>query len=193
MHPYRILAVLLVLLLAACGDDGGPGEAPSTSAAIATSTSRPVSSTTTAVGPPVATESGLAPLQLGMTLDEAEGTGAMGATKPGCELAGPGELVADLTGGVKGFVYFDEEVLTGIVVTDGAQAAAGVGPGSTLEQIKSAFSSGYRVEVDEETVETFGVALVSVFKGEAQVFAFDVDPDTGKARSLGIPSIRVCE
>jgi hypothetical protein len=192
MHRRWFLLLLVVPLLAACDDDSGPDTASSTSVAVASSTSRP-SSSTTAVGPPVATERGIGPLLLGMTLDDAEDTGAMGPTRPGCELAGPGELAADLTGGIKGLVYFDEEVLTGLVVYEGARTAAGIGPGSTLDQIRQAFASGHRVEVDESTVETFGVAIVSVFRGETQVFAFDVDPETDKARSLGIPSMRFCE
>lgn len=129
-----------------------------------------------------------------MTLGEARATGEIGDTRPGCELGGPGELVADLNTGVAdGLVYFNDELLTGVVVRGGAKTPAGVGPGSTTAQIQGAYPAPYDVEVDRSTEDVFGVAIVSVSRGGKQLYGFDVDPQTNKARTVAIPAIRTCE
>jgi hypothetical protein len=166
-----------------------------TSSTTTSPSSGAATSTTAASGSPtVVTEKGLGKLQIDMTLAAAKATGQIGTTRPGCELGGPGELVADINTGVAdGLVYFNDEHLSGIVVRSGAKTAAGVGPGSTIVQIQQAYPAPYDVKVDHSTEEVFGVAIVSVSRSTKQLFGFDVDPGTKKSRTLAIPAIRTCD
>ena len=202
MRPLRVsrllLPWLLALTLVACNDGDDADNASSTTTAGRSAPDATRASATTATSPSSAasrtvTENGLGKLRLDMTLADARETGEIGSGRPGCELAGSGEIVADLNTGVDGLVYFNDDLLTGIVVRNGATTAAGVGPGSTIAEIQQAYGSGYEVKVDRSTEEVFGVAVVSVLRGTKQVFGFDVPPDTGKARSLAMPAVRACE
>jgi hypothetical protein len=194
MRALRVVPVLLAFVFAAaCGGGGDGAAAPTTRATTTTSIVVLPLVTTTTAAPNVVTERGLGRLQLDMTLDEAKATRSIGPTHPGCELGGPGEFVAALRTGVEGTVYFNDGVLTAIVVRAGAATAAGVGPGSTLQEIKSVYALGYDVAVDHGTDETFGATFVSVKRSGRDLFGFDVDTATQRARSLAIPSLRTCE
>ena len=192
MRALRVVPVLLAFVLAGgCGGGGDDAGSPVTTTTTSTAV-LPLITTTTAA-PTIVTERGLGKLQLDMTLDEAKATRSIGPTHPGCELGGPGEFVAALKTGVEGTVYFNDGVLTAIVVRAGAATAAGVGPGSTLQEIKSVYALGYDVAVDHGTDETFGATFVSVKRSGRDLFGFDVDTATLRARSLAIPSLRTCE
>lgn len=200
VRPLRIARLLFPLVLAvtlvACNDGDGASSASSTTSVRSSSDSSASATTATSAESAASrtlTENGLGKLRLDMTLADARETGEIGSGRPGCELAGSGEIVTDLNTGVEGLVYFNDDLLTGIVVRNGATTATGVGPGSTIAEIQQAYGSGYEVKVDRGTEEVFGVAIVSVLRGSKQLFGFDVPPDTGKARSLATPAIRFCE
>jgi hypothetical protein len=193
MRAKRLIIPLLALVLVGACSSGGRA-APSTTTTSTTSAALLPLVTTTTAAPTTVTERGLGKLQLDMTLDDAKLTRAIGPTHPGCELGGPGELTAALRGaGVEGTAYFDDGLLSAIVVRNGATTAAGVGPGSTLQEIKSVYALGYTVDVDRSTEETFGATFVSVKRAGKDLFGFDVDPATQRARSLALPALRTCE
>jgi hypothetical protein len=196
----RLAVVLLAVLVAggACSDsksnDKHPTAKTTSSTRASTTSAAGASSTAAAGGASVVTEKGLGKLRIDMTLTAAKATGEIGTTRPGCELGGPGELVADINTGVAdGLVYFNDEHLSGIVVRSGAKTTAGVGPGSTIAEIQHAYPAPYDVKVDHSTEEVFGVAIVSVSRADKQLFGFDVDPGTTKSRTVAIPAIRTCE
>ena len=62
-----------------------------------------------------------------------------------------------------------------------------------MAQIQKAYPAPYEVKVDHSTEEVFGAAIVSVSKSNKQLFGFDIDPSTNKARTAAIPAIRTCE
>jgi hypothetical protein len=193
------LSIVVVSLLAGCGDDDAGPSTPTTSsttAATSTTTSTSAKVTTTAKGQAanVLGEKGIGKLQLGMSLAAAKATGEIGTVGPGCELAGPSEQSAPLKSGTAtGSVTFTDGVLTRISVRSGAKTAAGVGPGSTIAQIQQAYGAGYEVEVDHDTEEQFGITLVTVLRGGGRLFDFDVPTDSGKAMSVTIPRLGFCE
>jgi hypothetical protein len=200
-RPLALLVLLTVVVVGACSNSSDKqAAAPTTAVTTTTSSSSTTndvggpSTTAVAASPSVLTDRGIGKLRIDMTLAAAKATGEIGATRPGCELGGPGELVADINTGVAdGLVYFNDELLSGIVVRGGAKTATGVGSGSTVAQIQQAYPPPYDVKVDHSTEEVFGAAIVSVSRSSKQLFGFDVDPSTNKARTVAIPAIRTCE
>jgi hypothetical protein len=207
-----VIAALLAagLVVGACGGDDKSASTTSstttsTSTPTSTSTSTSTSTTTTSTtvptttsapvaSPAVLTESGIGALKLGMTLAAAKATKMIGATKPGCELGGPGELVAPLVGPARGSVFFTDQKLSGISITSGAKTPAGIGPGSTLAAIQAVYNrNDYRTSVDESGRETFGFDFVSVEHNGSAVYGGDLDPKTKRIATLWMPSVRTCE
>ena len=144
---------------------------------------------------PVITESGISRLRLGMTLTAAKATGEIGPTSPGCELGGPGPLIAPIkVKGVTGHVFFFEDAIESIEIEDGAKTAAGVGPGSTAAEVQRAYNSGgYVTTRSDSTREVFGFDLVTVERNGTQVFEADVDPATDRVGSVFVSGVQLCD
>ncbi len=200
MPKLRLLIVFglvaVAVVAAGCGGDDTPTitTASTTASTSPSTTSNPVATTGAPQASTVIGEQGIGRLRLGMSVAQAKATGEIGATGPGCELAGPGELAADLrVGSAVGSVTFRDGVLHSFTVRSGAKTTTGVGPGATVAQIQQAYANGYAVKVDHETEDQFGITLVSVLRDGTQRFGFDVATDTGKARSVSVPEVSFCE
>ena len=139
------------------------------------------------------TGAGVGKVKVGKTFAKLRAQGAVAQLRPGCELGGPNTRSAKLKAPLKGSV----DLTTGsgprrvrsISLTGGAKAR-GVGIGSTIAQIKSAFPGA---KVDHGTDDGFGITLVKVSKSAGGRFQFAVDVDTKKTTQIGIPFIPFCE
>jgi hypothetical protein len=133
-------------------------------------------------------------LHLGATVAVANATGLIGSTNPGCQLAGPGGLGAQLVGAVHGSVTFTNGSLTAIVVASGANTTEGIHVGSTLAELHAAYPSPtFAVNEDSSTVGTFGIINVTVTKGGNPAFGMTVDPSTHLVQNLWVPSAQFCD
>jgi hypothetical protein len=119
---------------------------------------------------------GLRSVKLGQTLDEAKATGMLGNvtshTSGGCDEY---QLISDDR--VAGFVYVSGTVQE--ISADPAQTPQGVGPGWTLEQVKSVYQ-----DIDEQEVTQQGQAVVPVPGNAAAVFRLGIP--SGKVTSVSL-------
>lgn len=194
-----VLAAGLLLLTSGCDDDkesSSSGEASSSTAAgeaRTTVTAAPSSTTATTGAEVKLSTSGYGPLVLGMTLDKAKSDGLVTNVRPGCELAGPGQVTADVPGKTDAYVTFDDDKLTNISLRDGA-TTEGLGVGATIDQAKQTYSSnGFTVTVDETPVEVFEFISVSVKRNGAEAYEFAAAPKTKKIEQLAIPHLLICD
>jgi hypothetical protein len=152
----------------------------------------PASTTGHAAAAPKITKQGVDGVKLGARFTTLRAAGKVGKLRPGCELGGPNTRSARLRPPLKGSVDFTlttPRKVTDISVTGGA-TARGVGIGSTIAQIRSAFP---KAKVDHSTEAIFGITLVKVPKGGGGRLQFAVPTTTGKATLVGIPFIAFCE
>jgi hypothetical protein len=196
----RLATLTLVLVVAAGLTACGGGDSTtttttttSTSVAATSTTAATTSSTSGSAALELAT-TGLGPLHLGATVAEANATGLIGSTNPGCELGGPGVLSAPLTGVVHGTVTFANGSLTAIVVAGGANTTEGIHVGSTLDELHAAYPAPtFAVTEDSSTVDTFGIINVTVMKGGNPAFGMTVDPSSHMVQDLWIPAVQFCD
>jgi hypothetical protein len=138
------------------------------------------------------TGKGVDGVKLGDTFQQLRAAGRIGKLRAGCEFAGPNARSAKLRAPLKGNVDFTQSTprkVNVITVTGGAKAR-GVGVGSTIAQIQSAFP---KAKVDHSTEAMFGITLVKIPKNGGGRFHFAVPTATGKADAIGIPQIAFCE
>lgn len=193
--------ILACLALGGCSDDKDTG---SDASGEATSTTVAPASTTTSTAPPSSTTaapaaerklspSGLGPLTLGMTLDQAKSGGLVTNVRPGCEVAGPGQMTADIPGVSQAYATFDDGKLTNISVRQG-ETAEGLRTGATLDQAKQTYSgNGFTVTVDETPVEVFDFISVSVKRNGAEAYEFAADPKTRAIEDMAVPNLLICD
>lgn len=168
MSKAAVALVVSALLLASCGDDEEPEAA-----------------TTTTEAALVLTPEGFGDLRIGMTVEEASATGAIGEIGESCELAGPTNQGAPLVD-VEGSVTFDDGELTNIDIYGDAETAEGVGPGDSLDDLRSTYDE---VEVDETSEDVFGIWIARVPDGYEVV----VDPATEEITSIAAPIVLLCD
>jgi hypothetical protein len=138
------------------------------------------------------TKTGVGGVKLGKTYAQLRAAGLIGKIRQGCEFAGPNARSAKLRSPLKGSVDFTQTLprrVSTISVTKGAKAN-GVGIGSTIAQIKSAFP---HAKVDHSTDAVFGITLVKIPKKDGGRFQFAVSVSTGKTTIIGIPIVAVCD
>jgi hypothetical protein len=187
------------LLLVGCSDDdkdtgSASGDATSTTAAPSSTSTAPSSATTAA---PAAerklSPSGFGPLTLGMTLDKARSEALVTNVRPGCELAGPGQMTSDVPGVPQAYATFDEGMLTNISLRQG-ETAEGLRSGATIDQAKQTYSrNGFSVTVDETPVEVFDFISVSVKRNGADAYEFSADPKTKAIEDMAVPHLLLCD
>jgi hypothetical protein len=110
----------------------------------------------------------------------------------GCEFGGPRTRSAPLAPPLQGSVEFSLKTprrVRNIGVTGGA-TARGVGVGSTLAQVQSAFPGA---TVIHDTEQVFEVTLVHVPPAAGGKLEFAVDIHTGLVTIVGIPFVPFCE
>lgn len=137
------------------------------------------------------TKTGVGGVKLGKTYAQLRAAALIGKIRQGCEFA-PDARSAKLRSPLKGSVNFTPTLprrVSTISVTKGAKAN-GVGIGSTIAQIKSAFP---HAKVDHSTEMVFGITLVKIPKKDGGRFVFAVDVSTGKTTIIGIPFVAFCE
>jgi hypothetical protein len=131
-----------------------------------------------------------------MTLAEATATGLLGPTRPGCELAGPGNIVAALRPPLVGSANFQDGVLETVFLSAGAPIdPGGATTGATWQEMERSLGSEYTVELDKSLEETFGFwfLVVTHRPTQSQPFQGTVDPSTGVVDHLGVPFVPLCE
>jgi hypothetical protein len=197
-----VLLGAFLLVAAGCSDDDKkPSASESTTTTAApdtstTSTAPPSPTTTTATTAPAETTlsaQGYGGLTLGMALAKARSDGLVTNVRPGCEVAGPGQMAADVPGKPDVSVTFDEGRLTNISLRQGA-TAEGVRVGATIDQAKQTYTSkGFTVTVDNSTVEVFQIITVRVERNGVEVYGFAADSKTRKIDQLDIPHVAFCD
>lgn len=138
------------------------------------------------------TGKGAGDVRVGDTFRALRDARELGPLKPGCELGGPGVRSAKLKPPLRGFVDLTTTTprrVRGITLAGGARAR-GVGIGSTIRQIRSAFPGA---KVDHHSDDTLGVTLVKVPRRKGGRFHFGVSTRTHKTTVIGIPTIAFCE
>ncbi len=186
--PAVVLCGLL-LLTGGCDDDTEPSSSGGTSSSTATGEAR---TTVTAAEEKLST-SGYGALVLGMALDKAQSDGLVTNVRPGCELAGPGQVTADVPARPDAYVTFDDGKLTNISLRDGA-TAEGLGVGATIDQAKQTYSgNGYTVTVDETPVEVFEFISVTVKRNGAEAYEFAAEPKSKRIEQLATPHLLICD
>lgn len=151
----------------------------------------------TPVSPPTLRLDGIGPLRLGMGARAARGTGWLAHRGRGCELGGPPVPVtyrlngAGAPRGVAGFAEFRSGTLRTLSFTGGVRTAAGVVPGLTTQRqmVLRYRRAGFSVRT--QFLDTFGGTFVTVRRGGRQVLGGFAEG--GVVRTLGIPSVPVCE
>jgi len=194
MRPTRIgpAVVLcgLLLLAGGCDDDKDSSSSGATSSSTA-----PSELTTTSAAPAGArlTPEGYGRLTLGMTLDSAKSDGLVTNERPGCELAGPGQVTAEVAGLPDGYGTFDDGKLTNISALQG-ETAEGLRIGATIDEAKQIYSgSGFTVTVDETPVEVFEFISVTVKRNGAEAYEFAAEPKSKKIEQLATPHLLICD
>lgn len=208
----RLPAVFLalVLLFAACSDDGGDdagtgstdgtestigaeesGEGDST-ADTATDTATPE-----AEGPDVLTVQGLDEARIGMTEDAATSAGVVdGAWAPNCETSDSTETFALLAPPTIGQLYALDGSVSAVLVLDETVSTqpGGVAVGTPRDEAADSFlAAGFTMEVDESTAETYGAHFWTATDADGDRFGGSIDPDTGLVTAIATPDIPVCE
>jgi len=116
----------------------------------------------------------------------------IGKIRRGCPLGGPRSRSAPLVAPVQGSAELSLKTprrVRNIGIIGGA-TARGVGIGSTLAQVQSAFPGA---SVNHETEQTFLFTLVKVPPGAGGRFEFAVDVQSGRVTLIGIPAVPLCE
>jgi len=194
MRRFAMLALVGAAGLTACGGGDSTTTTTTTTSSATTSTTAASTPTTSASAALELAITGLGPLHLGATVAEANATGLIGSTNPGCQLAGPGVLGAQLVGTVHGSVTFTNGSLTAIVVASGANTTEGIHVGSTLAELHAAYPSPtFAVNEDSSTVGTFGIINVTVTKGGNPAFGMTVDPSAHLVQNLWVPATQFCD
>ena len=203
MRAGWLIAVTCGLALASCGTTGGSSDSTTTSSTTSTgsTTSNPSTTSTTSStssSEPAAltlTPQGLGPLQLGMSLEDAQATGLVGTFEPGCEIVSPRPQVAPLQP-VQGSVEVNGGSVTSITVSGGdvVTAPGGVAPGDPLAEAVAAWeAAGLEVSVDESTEEMFGVWFVDVLDDGELAFGSSADPADETVGPITVPELIACE
>lgn len=190
-----MLVLLVAAGLTACG--GGDSTTTTTTSTTGATTTSTTGATTTTTSASTALElaiTGLGPLHLGATIAEANASGLIGSTSPGCELAGPGVLSAQLVGTVHGSVTFTNGSLTAIVVASGANTTEGIHVGSTLTELHAAYPAPtFAVAEDSGTIGTFGIINVTITKSGNPAFGMTADPSSHLVKDLWVPAAQFCD
>jgi hypothetical protein len=157
----------------------------------------PAAAVTLVSPPPTLRLDGIGPLRLGMGARAALGTGWLAHRGRGCELGGPPVPVTyRLNGpaaprGVAGFAEFRSGRLRTLSFTGGVRTGAGVVPGTTAQREMVARYRRAGFTVRTQFLDTFGGTFVTVRRGGRQVLGGFAEG--GVVRTLGIPSVPVCE
>jgi hypothetical protein len=138
------------------------------------------------------TPAGVGGVKLGKTYTALRSQGLVGKIRKGCQLGGPNTRSATLRSPLKGSVNFTMSSPRRVtdITLDGGATARGVGIGSTIAQIKSAFP---KAKVDHSQDKTFGLTFVRIPKSGGGKFEFGVDTKTHRTTAIGIPFIAVCD
>jgi len=145
-----------------------------------------------AAAPKKVTRNGVGQVKLGAKHSTLKAKGVVGNKIPGCELAGPGQKAARLTGALEGAVQLTTSAarrVRTIIVTKGAEAK-GVGIGATRAKIEKRFPNA---KVDTSTEEVFGLTLVTIPRSNGGRFQFGVEVKTKRVSLIGVPFIAFCE
>jgi hypothetical protein len=135
---------------------------------------------------------GVGGVHVGATFASLRAAKLVGPLTGGCELAGSSAKSANLRAPLKGAVQLttgSTRRVESIYLTRGA-TARGVGNGSTLAAVRSAFPNA---KVSHKLEDTFGLTMVNVGKAAGGRFQFGVDTKTGKVTAIGVPFIPLCD
>ena len=188
-----LLVLAGLLLSTGCSDDDDSDALPETTSTTAAASSTTATTATTGAAAKKLTTSGFGALTLGMTLDKAKAEGLVTNIRAGCELAGPGQMSAEVSGTPDAYVTFDDGKLIAVELRQG-ETAEGLGVGATIDQAKQTYSTnGFSVTVDEAPVEVFGFISVAVKRNGADAYEFAAAPETKKIEQLSAPHMMLCD
>ena len=142
----------------------------------------------------VLTERNVDGLRLGQTLAQARGTGRIGPTTPGCELASPRPLAARLRPPLKGFATFDGKAphrLLSLDVTGGAQTTRHVRVGTSAVAARRAYPEAHlRTSKPSDPLQL--TALIVKRGGKDRIWLMLNRPG-GRVTDLAVPGPQLCE
>ncbi len=146
----------------------------------------------TAKGPLQITGAGVGKLKLGSKYSKVRRLGLVKRMRPGCPLGGPQTRSAALRAPLRGSVELTTKRPRRIrsITIDRGATANGVGVGSALAQIRSAFPT---LKVVRGTADVFGLWLAAVPRAAGGQITFAIDVESRRTTSIGIPHIPFCE
>ena len=143
---------------------------------------------------PVLNEQGVGGLKMGRTLAAIKADHLIGPTTPGCELASPRPVVAQLKAPLRGSATFSKRNgvfrLSALVVTAGARTDRGVKIGDTGASVLKAYPGSKPLNQS-----TSGIVIHAIVVKRAGVdrIWFMLNRKAGTVRQFALPTAQICE
>ena len=143
---------------------------------------------------------GIGPVRIGMTLDQVRRTGVLVSSERLNEepcAVGVSATLGEGKSSVWGHAQFDQQDRVAIIssISKRVRTKDGIGIGSTIDDLDSAFGDVGTVSIDDSTIEVFGSEGVTVDFDESgrSDLSFTADPDTSKLDSVAMPKVPFCD
>jgi hypothetical protein len=147
-----------------------------------------------AAKPFVITEQGVRGLRLGRPLAKARTTGLIGATTPGCELATPRPIGAQLKSPLRGFATFGgggSHPLQALSVRKGVITVRHIAVGATAAAVRNAYPQAHLLTSKPDDAIQL-TALIVRRNGKDKMW-FLLDKVGGHVTEIDVPAPQICE